>query len=51
VPELQLPVADNLAPSHSPAESANNGITFAMTVVAIVLMNVYFGISVLAVSH
>jgi hypothetical protein len=51
VPELQLPVSDNLGPSHSPDESAKDGITLAMAVVAIVLTAAYFAISVLAVSR
>jgi hypothetical protein len=49
--ELPMPVSENLAPSNLPADSASNGITFAMTVVAIVLMAVYFAISVVAIPN
>ena len=49
--DMPLPVSNNLVPTNLPAESANNGITFVMAVVAIVLMTVYFAISVLAIPH
>jgi|GEM_PF-4544748 len=49
--QLQLPVPENLAPSQPAVKSANDPLTYAMSVAAIVLMLAYFAISVLAVSH
>jgi hypothetical protein len=46
-----MPVSENLAPLNSPAESANKGVTFAMAFVAVVLMAVYFAVSVAAISR
>jgi len=48
---MSLPVSENSGTPNSPVESAHNGITFAMTVAAIVLMGIYFAISVAAISH
>ena len=47
----QLPVSENMAPSHPAADSTNNPLTYTMTVAAIVLMTAYFAISVLAVAR
>ena len=44
-------VSENLRSSNSSAESTNNGMTLAMTVAAIVLMGLYFAISVLAIQR
>jgi hypothetical protein len=51
VTPMPLPVSENLGTPNSPVESARNGITFAMTVAAIVLMGIYFAISVVTISH
>jgi hypothetical protein len=46
-----MPVSENLLPANLPVEGANKGITLAMVVVAIVLMTVYFAVSVAAISR
>jgi len=51
VPNLPIPASEHLTPSNARSESTNNGITFAMAAVAIVLMAVYFAISVLSISR
>jgi len=51
VTNVPVPSSKNLASSDSRSESTIHGITLAMTVVAIVLMGIYFAISVLAISH
>ena len=51
VPQLQLPVTESMVTSRTPGESANNGLTLAMTIAAIVLIAAYFAVSVLAVSR
>lgn len=48
---MTLPVSENLGTPNSPVESTRNGITFAMTVAAVVLMAIYFATSVAAISH
>ena len=49
VTEMPMPVSENLVPANLPAEGANKGITLAMVVAAIVLMTVYFAVSVAAI--